>query len=89
MKKINILIILILLGIIFLLYFILSYDKKMYFKLNGEENIELNIGEDYKEKGYEAKLCSKYVKFLCQDYSDKFYGIRLTFTLGVALLTDA
>ena len=70
MKKINILILLILLGIIFLLYFILSYDKKLYFNLNGTNDIELNIGDKYNEPGYEAKFCSKYVKFLCKDVSE-------------------
>lgn len=69
MKKINIIILLILLGIIFFISFILVNNKKLYFSLIGSSSIELSIGDEYNELGYEAKYCSKYIKLFCKDVS--------------------
>lgn len=70
MKKLNILILLILLGIIFFISYIFTAKKEIYFSLNGISSIELNIGDEYKELGYKAKYCNKYFKFFCKDISD-------------------
>lgn len=70
MKKVNIIILLILLGIIFFIAFIFANDKKIFFDLNGVSYIELNIGDEYKDTGFNAKYCNKYFKIFCKDLSD-------------------
>lgn len=70
MKKRYIITLLILLGIIFFISFILANNKKLYFSLEGIESIELNIGDEYKEDGFKAEYCSKYLKIFCKDVSE-------------------
>lgn len=70
MKKINIIMLLILLGIIFFISFILTSNKKLYFSLIGSSSLELSIGDEYNELGYEAKYCNKYIKLFCKDVSN-------------------
>lgn len=60
------------LGIIFLIsVFILYNNKKIYFSLNGDAVVNINIGEKYKEEGFKAQYCSKYVKIFCKDINNK------------------
>lgn len=70
MKKRNIVLLLILLGIIFFVSFVIFGNKKLYFSVKGNFNVELSIGSEYTELGFEAKYCNKYIKLLCKDLSD-------------------
>ena len=70
MKKIYIILLSFLLGIIFFISFTIISDKKIYFSLNGNSSVELNIGEQYNDEGFEAKYCSKYFKLFCKDLSE-------------------
>lgn len=70
MKKISITLLLLLLGIIFFISFVFTNNRTLYFSLEGQSSIELNIGEDYKEIGYEAKYCDKYFKLFCKDLNE-------------------
>lgn len=70
MKKIGIILLLLLLGIIFFITFIFTKNKQLYFSLNGMSSIEVNIGEEYIEDGFNAKYCSKYLKIFCNDIND-------------------
>lgn len=56
-----------LIGIIFFISFIALSEKKIYFDLYGNEVVEVNVGEEYKEDGYKALYCNKYIKFFCKD----------------------
>ena len=67
MKKIYIILLSFLLGIIFFISFILFSEKKIYFSLNGNSSVEVNIGEKYNDEGFNAKYCSKYFKLFCKD----------------------
>lgn len=69
MKKKNICRLFIILLIIFFIIFFFLAEKKLYFSLIGKDYIELNIGDNYKEIGYEAKVCNKYIKLLCKNIS--------------------
>lgn len=69
MKKKNIGGLFIILLIIFFITFFLLSEKKLYFSLIGDDYIELNIGDNYKEIGYEAKVCNKYMKLFCKNIS--------------------
>ena len=55
MKKIGIIILLLLLGIIFFISFVFTNNREVYFSLKGQTNIELNIGDDYKEIDHKIK----------------------------------
>lgn len=69
MKKIYIILLSFLLGIIFFISFILFGEKKIYFSLNGDSSVEFSIGEEYSDEGFSAKYCSKYFKLFCKDLS--------------------
>ena len=71
MKKKYIIFLSFLIGIIFLISFIILGPKKVYFNLNGKAYSELNIGDIYKDQGVNAKYCNSYVKIFCKDLSDK------------------
>ena len=70
MKK-NICKLFIILLIIFFITFLCFSPKKLYFKLVGYEYMELNIGNKYKEPGYKAMICNKYIKLFCKNISDE------------------
>lgn len=70
MKKKYIIIPIILLGIIFLILFIFLNNRKIFFSLDGPASVEVNVGEEYKELGINAKYCSKYLKIFCKDIKD-------------------
>ena len=59
-----------LIGIIFCLSIIFG-PKKIYFTLNGKEYKELNVGSIYKDEGFKAEYCNKYIKIFCKDLSDR------------------
>ena len=71
MKKANILILFIILLITFFVSFFTFGEKKLYFSLIGDEYKELNIGEKYKEEGFKALYCNKYLKLFCNNYTNK------------------
>jgi len=71
MKKFNIFKLFIILLIIFFVYFFAFTEKKLYFTLVGNSSYEINIGDEFKETGYVALVCNKYVKFFCKNISDK------------------
>ena len=71
MNKGNILILFIILLITFFVSFLAVSEKKLYFSLNGNNYLELNIGEEYKEDGFKAEYCNKYIKLFCKDISDE------------------
>ena len=71
MKKKYIIFLSFLIGIIFLISFIILGPKKVYFNLNGKTYSELNIGDIYKDQGVNAKYCNSYIKIFCKDLSDK------------------
>ncbi len=70
MKTKYVIILSFLIGIIFCLSIIFG-PKKIYFTLNGKEYKELNVGSIYKEEGYKAEYCNKYIKIFCKDISDR------------------
>lgn len=70
MKKTNIILLSFLLGIIFFISFALFSDKNIYFSLNGNSIVELNINDKYIDEGFNAKYCSKYFKLFCKDISE-------------------
>lgn len=70
MNKGNVIILFMILLIIFFISFFSLSGKKLYFNLNGSSYLELNVGEEYEEIGYEAKYCNKYLKLFCSDISD-------------------
>lgn len=59
-----------LIGIIFCLSIIFG-PKKIYFTLKGKEYKELNVGSTYKDEGFKAEYCNKYLKIFCKDLSDR------------------
>ena len=61
----SIFIVLISLSIVFLLN-----NKKVYFSLYGKDYIVLNLGSDYKEDGYKAKYCDKFLGLFCEDITN-------------------
>ena len=71
MKKKYIILLSFLIGIIFLISFIILGPKKIYFNLKGKIYIELNIGDVFKDQGVSAEYCNKYIKLFCKDLSDK------------------
>lgn len=70
MKKKYIILILILLGIIFFNIYIFTNNKTLFFSLNGNSSVEVNIGEEYLDEGFNAKFCDKYFKVFCKDLND-------------------
>lgn len=60
-----------LIGIIFLMSFIIFGPRKIYFTLNGKEYNEINVGSTYKDEGFRAEYCNKYIKLFCKNLSDK------------------
>lgn len=70
MKKKYIILILILLGIIFFNIYIFTNNKTLFFSLNGNSSVEVNIGEEYEDEGFNAKYCDKYFKIFCKDLND-------------------
>lgn len=70
MKKENIIILFMILLIIFFISFFIFCEKKLYFNIKGNNYVEINIGEEYEEIGYEAKICNKYLKFFCKNLND-------------------
>ena len=71
MKKKYIILLSFLIGIIFLISFIILGPKKIYFNLKGKIYNELNIGDVFKDQGVSAEYCNKYIKLFCKDLSDK------------------
>lgn len=69
MRKKSIILLSFLLGIIFFISFVFMSNKKVYFYLNGDSVVELNIDDDYNDDGFSAKYCSKYFKLFCKDIS--------------------
>jgi len=69
MKKNNILL-LTLFGIIFFILFLCFSEKKIYFYMNGNKNVEIDINSEYVDEGVYAKYCNKYIKILCKDLSN-------------------
>ena len=45
--------------------------KKIYLTLNGTNTVEVNYDETYKEDGFKAEYCNKYMKIFCKDITDK------------------
>ncbi len=70
MKTKYVIILSFLVGIIFCLSIILG-PKKVYFTLIGKEYKELNVGSTYKDEGFKAEYCNKYIKIFCKDLSDR------------------
>lgn len=70
MKTKYVIILSFLVGIIFCLSIILG-PKKVYFTLVGKEYKELNVGSTYKDEGFKAEYCNKYIKIFCKDLSDR------------------
>ena len=70
MKTKYVIILSFLIGIIFCLSIIFG-PKKVYFTLNGKEYKELNVGSIYKDEGFKAEYCNKYIKIFCKDISDR------------------
>ncbi len=71
MNKGNVIILFMILLIIFFISFFSLSGKKLYFNLNGNSYLEFNIGDEYDELGYEAKMCNKYIKLFCSDVSNE------------------
>lgn len=57
-----------LLGIIF---FIIFSQKELYFYLKGDNIVEININETYKDEGIVAKYCDKYLKLFCRNLTNE------------------
>lgn len=70
MKTKYVIILSFLVGIIFCLSINFG-PKKVYFTLIGKEYKELNVGSTYKDEGFKAEYCNKYIKIFCKDLSDK------------------
>ena len=70
MKKLYIVILSFLIGIIFFSLFILVSSNKIYFNLKGNNIVEVNIGDTFNDPGYEALYCSKYLKLFCKNISN-------------------
>lgn len=60
-----------LMGIIFFSFLFIFGEKKIYFDLYGKNIINLNIGDEYKEKGYKALYCTKNFKFFCKNITNR------------------
>lgn len=45
--------------------------NEVYFKLKGDTISRINLEDKYKDDGFVAKYCNKYIKFICKDISDK------------------
>lgn len=54
---------------ILLIYFLTSQD--IYIKLNGKDDITLNIYEKYNDNGVKIQYCSKFFKTKCKDISNE------------------
>ena len=67
MKKIYIVLLSFLIGVIFFMLFVSLYNKDIYFYLKGNDKVELNIGDEYKEQGFKAMYCSNSLKLFCKD----------------------
>jgi len=76
MMKTNIWKLFIILLIIFFIMLISFGEKKLYFNLSGNKYLELNIGDNYKELGYKAVICDKYIKLFCKNISNEVKVIR-------------
>ncbi len=50
---------------------LLFLPKKIYLSLIGNKKIILNINEQYKELGYKAEYCNKYIKLFCKNLNNK------------------
>ena len=70
MNKGNVFILFIILLITFFVSFFLLSGRKLYFSLNGSNYLELSVGEEYEEEGFNASYCNKYVKLFCKDVSN-------------------
>ena len=71
MNKGNVIILFMILLIIFFISFFSLSGQKLYFDLKGNSYLELNIGEEYDEIGFEALSCNKYLKLFCKNISNK------------------
>ena len=45
--------------------------KKIYLTLTGKNTVEVNYNETYKEEGFKAEYCNKYMKIFRKDITDK------------------
>lgn len=69
MKKLYIIILSFLIGIIFFSLFIIN-SKEIYFNLKGNNVFEVNIGDEFKDPGFEALYCTKYFKLFCKNINN-------------------